>query len=354
MKSKKVYGLLGVAALAVVVGTFAYYNSTDTFVNQFDTTNHGTSATEQFDPSKGHDWVPGAEVDKSVYATNTGDGDVWVRIKFNEKWSNLTSDVTEKELKSSDWNEFQPDEGATAGDHQRGEKGKTDGLVKDDGSVVYKILVNNVATPISGPNWYFVDGYFYYCKPLTAGETTVDLLQKVKLCGDTDMGEMTESPGYFTIANKELTGQNSPKPQLNPDGTLKNTETGWYPLAPDGSVPTKKVTNDQDKSYYYIPVDISNLQAGQSYDSAPAVGNRTAALSDTETVYTYKAKVLNEDHQGYANANYNLDITVEFVQADEESAKAFPTDANKGVTAWVWNPETLKSIGPATASNATE
>lgn len=55
MKSKKLYGLLGVAVLAAAGGTFAYYNAQDTFINEFDTTSYGTSTTETFDPSKGRD-----------------------------------------------------------------------------------------------------------------------------------------------------------------------------------------------------------------------------------------------------------------------------------------------------------
>lgn len=41
--NKKVYGLIGIAALAAVGGTFAYYNASQTFNNPFDTTNFGTS-----------------------------------------------------------------------------------------------------------------------------------------------------------------------------------------------------------------------------------------------------------------------------------------------------------------------
>lgn len=306
--NKKVYGLIGIAALAAVGGTFAYYNAAQTFTNPFDTTNFSTSTTEKFNPDDGDGWKPGKEVDKEVIAQNTGDGLVWVRVKFDEVWTR-TEGETETSFGMWDSSQagFLPTDAITAArngtDHQPDHDpikedenknpvgGKIDGYTdQDKGSVVYKKLLNLAEDVPQSPaeQWYYKDGYYYYAKALEKGDKTLPLLESVTLCGDTDMGYFSNID-VWKVVEKDATA---------PDYTTD--PNGWEPGTP------------------------SNAEG--------------------KDVYHYKAHQLDTENQGYANAGYTLNITVEFVQADEKSAQAFPaagwTDS-EGVfhdAKWSWIP----------------
>ena len=335
MKKAKIYGVVGVAALAAVGGTFAFYTATDTFNNPFTTTRQSTSATEQFDPSEGREWLPNGEVEKKVTATNTGNGNVWVRVKFDEKWSGLNSNISEKEFNSADWTTFQPE------NSKKGiQNSIDDGWVKDDsGSVVYKKLADKVSFGVNGPEadatWYFKDGYFYYLTALEPNKSTSDLLESVILCGDTDMGKTQQTLGYFCISTILNDAEVKALTPFDEEGKLK---VCWYPLNTDDEVPTIKV-DGTDGSYYFVPAREENGQLVAIQDNK---------LADNETVYTYKKDFVKDGEYGYADAKYNLNITVEFVQADEESAKNVQGDR------WAWNPETKAAISYTTESDTTE
>ena len=87
MRNKKAAAILGVAAVALVVGTFAYFTQTSTIDNPFDTGKYSTVVTEDFKPKDGEDWEPGVEVNKDLYVHNTGDRNVVVRVKFEDIWT---------------------------------------------------------------------------------------------------------------------------------------------------------------------------------------------------------------------------------------------------------------------------
>ena len=67
----------------------------------------------------------------------------------------------------------------------------------------------------------------------------------------------------------------------------------------------------------------------EDYKEAVAEFNEKYGHLKGYDIYTYKASKLNETAQGYANADYNLNITVEFVQADEEAAQGWDSDIVK-------------------------
>lgn len=326
MKKTKIYGLVGVAALAAVGGTFAYYNASQTFNNPFDTENYSTDTTEQFNPGDGHNWRPGAYVDKKVFATNTGDGNVWVRVKLDEVWSfkNGATDATELKLSAED-TKFFPTEEKTSKQNE-----PDDGKVNGDGSVVYKNLVSKniveTAPTNEGAQWYFnaADGYYYYAKALVKDESTVELMDGLTLCEDTDMGHFVDK-GYYTIGSNNLTKEQiaNLKPELSVNGSLAPDVTDWYSLNADGSIPMKEVTL-ANGAKSWIPV----LPETVSFDPK------------TQTVYSYKVNHLVGNEQGYANADYRLNITVEFVQADEEASQAFPEGKK-----WAWYPGKTANSG---------
>lgn len=312
MKKMKIYGLVGVAALAAIGGTFAYYSAEQTFNNPFDTINYSTSSTEKFNPNGDNkDWKPGSTVEKKVFATNTGDGDVWVRIKFDEKWTRggnvLVFDPSV--VPYGDDYQFGSKDGLEkfgvagyafiAGDSSKhqgvGNDYKTDGLVNEDtGSVVMKNLVANWDV-----NWAFNedDGYFYYKEVLKTGKETELLLDSVTLCADTDMGYF-DNPVYYIAVDK-----GADKPVFNVEG--------WKKLEEENK------EKDFDGWKYGTPEkDNSDLKG--------------------KDVYTFKGNILDDSRPGYANADYELDITVDFIQTTEDG------EVIDGST---WDVDFLRNLG---------
>lgn len=305
MKRLKLYALAGVALVAAAGGTFAYYNSVQTFSNPFDTTNYSTYVTEKFNPGDGHEWKPGAKVTKEVYASNTGEGDVWVRVKFDEVWKR-----NGKELTGTKWNSgdatFNPDNADKAGETvqpgtEDGEYvGDKDGITANDtGSVVFKEFVNVTEAPESTQGeWYLKDGYYYYTSALEEKQSTNALLKSVQLCGDADMGKFNEVNAYIIVPKLEE-GENPPEY----DKEYKGNQ--WI-----------NGTLDYDFS----------LQPGdEGYNS------KMVEKCKGKDIFTYKANELDEKNQGYANAGYELNITIEIVQADEEGKAAEEAK-------WSWYP----------------
>lgn len=274
MKNLKVYALAGVAAVAVVGGTFAYYQAQSTFTNAFSTTGYSTSTIERFNPDEATNWQPGQELDKEVYAVNTGNGDVWVRVKFEEQWTNAQDAMGVLDSRSAEFNAISPGEGR--------QESKTDGHTitegKQDGSVVYKKFGENIiTTDEKEPKKWFLgtDGWYYYTSKLTntTGEnTTPKLLDSVTLCGDVDMGKKAEVEAYI------LVDKDSPDVPVYDAATAQ--EKGWL---------LKKPTT---------------IPAGKTLFSCFVDGVDSTA-------------------KGYSGASYALDIEVQIVQADANAAEGW-------------------------------
>jgi len=79
-----IIALVAVIALGIIGATFAYFQSTDTFTNQFQTKPYQMQVVETFNSPT--DWVPGTTTNKTVVATNKGDVNAAVRVHFIESW----------------------------------------------------------------------------------------------------------------------------------------------------------------------------------------------------------------------------------------------------------------------------
>ena len=85
-KNKKpiIFMLLLVAVSIIVGGTIAYYTSSDTFENEFDTGTYKIETQEAFVSPE--NWTPGTTTPKTVIATNKGTTPAAVRIKLTPSW----------------------------------------------------------------------------------------------------------------------------------------------------------------------------------------------------------------------------------------------------------------------------
>ena len=191
ISKKKAIGLLcSVIALVVVVGSWAYYSSTNTLDNQMKTKYYGDALVEQFTPK--YDWQPGQTVDKQFAVHNTGEYDLFVRVSMSETWTIQGLSGPTSITFDSNMFEFYPQTKETS--HPGG------------GSVVYKGMAPYATVPKSPLNpggWTFdrVFGYWYYNEPLKPGESTPPLLYSITLCSDADMGKFDEIRYYTKAPN---------------------------------------------------------------------------------------------------------------------------------------------------------
>lgn len=282
--NKKVIGALGLSAVALVGGTFAYFTQSSTIDNPFDTADYSTLIVEDFKPEEGEDWEPGAEVNKDLYVDNTGDRDVVVRVKFEDIWSRTDAEGT-KYLNFSEGNDATGilNNKITVADPSQLDP--NDGQTSGDGSVVHKYFAEGWEN-----DWVYnaEDGYFYYKHNLAAagqeGSSTGKFLDSVRLKSDVDMGKfMTQ---FYTTTAAEKPATSKVHDEMIAAGWEAYGDPQPAGRDEDGNILNAKVTAKDGSTF-------------------------TAAIT------TPDAKAL-----GYSDADYVLRITVETVQATDKAVMA--------------------------------
>jgi len=187
-KTRITKAVVAVVMIAIIGGSLAFWNQTHVVDNSFETGGKfGTIVIEEFTP-KG-DWLPGVEVNKGVQVINTGDQDVIVRVKMDEKW------VRKDEIDPYKAFTAVPNKDVYKIDQVDGADGETE----DDDSVVIKHFSNS-------SNWVDGgDGWFYYKTNLTKGKVTDKWLESVELIDDLDVG--AQEVLYYVTTDKELSGE---------------------------------------------------------------------------------------------------------------------------------------------------
>lgn len=317
--NKKLIGGLGLASVALVGGTFAYFTQMTTIDNPFDTARYESVVTEDFIPEDGENWQPGVEVNKDLYVQNTGDRDVVVRVKFEDFWYRGDKLVTKAE-DAANANTFKEISGGTV-TGPVDQKDMTDGLVEEDGTVVLKTFEN-------ADQWEFNpdDGYYYYKPRLAAGASTEKFLDKVQLAPDLDLGKFNTS--IYSIVSEK--GQNlTVEVPEDFDGNIDDyvvNELGWT-----------FIEEKEGKEVSITPTSISlfNKIARTNY-------TKEGMVADNLGIYTSAITRAEKDLLGYSDANYVLRITVETVQAtDKAVADKFATAPSDVVARWALDAEEL-------------
>lgn len=303
--NKKVGALAGLAALAAVGGTWAFFNQTAAITNPFTTKQYNTSVVEHFNPADGEDWKPGGTVDKTVSAKNTGDYPILVRVSMDEKW--YRGDVKEafKTIKSSDgdvfFNVVKEDGGYKASQFD-----PEDGLApeeffnqKGDDTVVYK----NLNTGSDAGKWFYENGYWYWNGVLAAGTSTEQLMDSVTLASNIDLGKYVSTKSYYVMSADEAAKADA----LDSDNKIK------------ADFDVEKYIADNNKEWKTAASDKEELEAAQNAAKAGSYFFRKAQSG------------LDENAKGYAGANYDLTITTEFIQATKDAV-------------WENAPQTIKDL----------
>lgn len=84
MKKRAAVGLAGLAAAAVVGGTWAYWNQDLSVANNFQSGKFDSDIVEEFTPEEG--WLPGETVEKLVSVKNSGNVDMAVEATISQVW----------------------------------------------------------------------------------------------------------------------------------------------------------------------------------------------------------------------------------------------------------------------------
>ncbi len=161
-KALKKIGIVSLACLAVIAGSFgatwAYYSDGQSLENPLTTPHSGAAVVEEFDPDSS--FLPGETVPKKVAFQNTGDMDLYLRVKIPpaEGW-------------------FTPSQGGPA---QENQKLRTDQVIKEWTEYWGAEDTGNGGWA-DGTEWVTVGEYRYYKKVLPKGETTNNILESIKL-----------------------------------------------------------------------------------------------------------------------------------------------------------------------------
>lgn len=305
--NKKSFGLLGLAALTAVGGTWAFFSQSAAITNPFTTKTYDSTLIEHFNPADGDNWTPGAEVDKSIMAKNTGDYPVLVRVSMEEIWSR--DGVEFKKVASKDGYAFNSAVLGEGGyealqygvDLEGKPNGHEDGLVKNslyadggDDSVVYKALQLEENGWINGE-----DGYWYWNSILQPGTMTLPLMNSVTLAANTDMGLFNTANYYYVMTKAEAASakdkdghsaleDGAVNPLFDIDSYMETEKKEWLTAADEESEKTAAKDAKEAGSYFFRKSK-SGLEDGK---------------------------------KGYADANYDLTVTTEFVQATSDALTA--------------------------------
>lgn len=277
--NKKLTAIGGLAALAVVGGTWAFFTQDTTIHNKLTTDGmYGLNTTEKFNP--GSEWAPGTEVEKKITVKNTGTGAVLVRVKMDENWA--YKDTPNKFF--GEWNS-----GQTEFTHIQLDN-PADGNPADDlSSVVHKNLdeANIQLEAVANPDkWYLAeDGYWYFCDKLEGGEATANLLKSIMLDENTDMG-LIANKYYYTVVDK-----GSEEPEFD--------AKTWIEM---------EATTEEEAQE-----ELAKIAAQEEN-------------KDKDIYMTLETKT-DESAKGYSDAGYTLNITTEAVQATPDAVKAEWTTA---------------------------
>ncbi len=266
-KGKSILLIAGLIALLIVAGVWAFYTSTTSLDNRLKTVGrYGETLIEKFTPTE--EWKSGQAVPKEVRVRNTGNAPIVARIKLNEVWwRDSNSDGTMQD----------PQERLIGHDSVTNgisditsvsQVNATDGSVLGDKTVVEKTL--------AALDWTAgADGYWYYNNILNKGMSTANFMTAIKLAANTDMG-LKRSVKYYT----ESASVSAQEPTFSNIGSDPKTQWVIY----TGAVPSP--------------------------------------TPPETTVYTKAVSGVDGTRPGYANAIYDLFITIETVQANKDAVDA--------------------------------
>lgn len=282
MKKKAALGLAGIAAVAVIGGTWAYWSQDLTATNEFETGKFDSDIVEQFTPPAVGEWLPGVTTEKDVKVTNSGDVDMALVAEITQEWNREGESLSIRfPLENPEGSGITRGEMATAAVINWGKDTAMHDITAMD-SVADKAKNMGITATVSSledseakDKWVLVDvsdDYskltFVYNGIVPAGEETPELLNSVTL--NSKIGSDVTEKNYSYDENGEL--------QVETNGWMEvNYEDAQYTM--DIHVNTVQATGDAIREIFsqYEGVDVNEFLSANADDIADAYLEATSS-----------------------------------------------------------------------------
>ena len=279
MKKKAALGLAGIAAVAVIGGTWAYWSQDLTATNEFETGKFDSDIVEQFTPPAVGEWLPGVTTEKNVKVTNSGDVDMALVAEITQEWNREgeslpirfaapdPSPITRGYENAAviNWGENTAMHDITA----------IDSVAEEAREMGITASVSSLGDSEAKDKWVLVDVSDDYSKLLfvyngivPAGEETPELLNSVTL--NSKIESWVSEKNYFYDENGEQ--------QVEEKGWMEvNYEDAQYTM--DIHVNTVQATGDAIREIFsqYEGVDVDGFLSANADDIADAYLEATSS-----------------------------------------------------------------------------
>ena len=318
MERNKLKIWLAVIVLALVglltAGTVAEFYTEVVVRNKFSAEPYRAEFFEEFESPE--NWLPGMKFPSKVYVTNTGGGEIIVRVKYEEQWVSADGKILPNILEYRD-GKFVDENGEDYSDHvdmNLVPSPVPEGYKLEVSSKIFSDVVCTEGDPNSLTNKTFYQGIDDQIEvELESAESEgVNIDNTTEEVVDSDK----ENP-------KEADSENTDSENAEEDNTVKANTLWMYDEL------------NSEKYYYYLEV----LKSGESTQNFlekiqfnPLMNAHLIGVDDNGEVnqslysdgkykgfadgnkYTFKYVA---DNSGYANAEYKLSITMECLSADK-------------------------------------
>ena len=318
MERNKLKIWLAVIVLALVglltAGTVAEFYTEVVVRNKFSAEPYRAEFFEEFESPE--NWLPGMKFPSKVYVTNTGGGEIIVRVKYEEQWVSADGKILPNILEYRD-GKFVDENGEDYSDHvdmNLVPSPVPEGYKLEVSSKIFSDVVCTEGDPNSLTNKTFYQGIDDQIEvELESAESEgVNIDNTTEEVVDSDK----ENP-------KEADSENTDSENAEEDNTVKANTLWMYDEL------------NSEKYYYYLEV----LKSGESTQNFlekiqfnPLMNAHLIGVDDNGEVnqslysdgkykgfadgnkYTFKYIA---DNAGYANAEYKLSITMECLSADK-------------------------------------
>lgn len=279
MKKKAALGLAGIAAVAVIGGTWAYWSQDLTATNEFETGKFDSDIVEQFTPPAVGEWLPGVTTEKNVKVTNSGDVDMALVAEITQEWNREGESLSLRfaapdpsPITRGYENAAVINWGKDTAMHDITAMDSVAGKAKDMGITA---TVSSLEDSEAKDKWVLVDvsdDYskltFVYNGIVPAGEETPELLNSVTL--NSKIESYVSEKNYSYDENGEL--------QVETNGWMEeNYEDAQYTM--DIHVNTVQATGDAIREIFsqYEGVDVDEFLSANADDIADAYLEATSS-----------------------------------------------------------------------------
>ena len=293
--------ILGFIGL-ITAGTIAEFFTETIVRNKFSAEPYRADFFEEFESPD--DWLPGRTTPSKVFATNSGSGDIIVRLKYEEQWTAANGKVLPNVLEYKD-GKFVDENGEDYSDH---------------------VDMNLIPSPI--PEGYKIEVALKLFSDLvcTKGDSN-SLKNKTFTIDGVTQGEDTQN-NIESVPDAQTQDETTPQEEGNdnqenvdPGNTVRpdtvwmyddtNSEGYYYCLE---VLKKDEVTKNFLEAVQFNPaMDVHLIgldQNGEYNESLYSDGKYKGFVEDGKYVFRYS-----NDDSGYANAEYKLSITMECLGA---------------------------------------